>query len=304
MQPIRYIYNFLLLGRPNLLAGPWLAYAVGTAIAWHETGALNISSALWGLLVLTSLQLMGNYINEVSDLTTDRINTARTRFSGGSGLLVSGTLPHSAAWLGAALFTIIGIAVTAGLFASGTINSGGIAIVLLAAFGAYSYSAAPLRLSYRGSGEITVAAIGALLTPLWAHHLQTGRISIVLIGACIPYGVLIVSMLLGVELPDYEADRTAGKRNLVVRLGPQRSARLYMWLMVAGYLGPLLVIGWGLPWQVVAAQYLTLPLAIWSARAWASGHSRRERVEPILYLTIAVPISVAALELGAFLIIV
>ena len=39
--------------------------------------------------------------------------------------------------------------------------------------------------------------------------------------------LLQVAMLLAIEFPDAEGDRAVGKRTLLVRLGVERTARLY-----------------------------------------------------------------------------
>jgi 1,4-dihydroxy-2-naphthoate octaprenyltransferase len=72
-------------------------------------------------------------------------------------------------------------------------------------------------------------------------------------------------MLLAVEFPDASADREAGKRNLVVRLGPALAARLYLTLLLLAFaLLPLLWMA-GLPRLVIGALAALSPLGLWQA---------------------------------------
>ena len=65
-------------------------------------------------------------------------------------------------------------------------------------------------------------------------------------------GILIATVLWSNEFPDYEADRRANKRNLVVRLGRARARVVYAWLVS---LAELAVIGVALylrsPWMLL-----------------------------------------------------
>jgi 1,4-dihydroxy-2-naphthoate octaprenyltransferase len=100
-------------------------------------------------------------------------------------------------------------------------------------FCAYFDTGAPLRLACRGLGEAAVALCYGPLIFAGTVIVQRHEIPLTLLTPSIPLGILIGAFLWICEFPDYRADRLAGKRNLVVRLGPRRASSLFF----AGFAG-------------------------------------------------------------------
>ncbi len=107
---------------------------------------------------------------------------------------------------------------------------------------AFFYHAGPLRLAYRGWGESAVALCYGPLIATGTNLVQRGRISMDVVLASLPLGLLIAAFLWINQFPDYRADRAAGKRNLVVRLGRERASTGFALLVAAA-----LLLGLGLP---------------------------------------------------------
>jgi 1,4-dihydroxy-2-naphthoate octaprenyltransferase len=116
---------------------------------------------------------------------------------------------------------------------------------------AFGYHAAPVRLSYRGLGELAVAFCYGPLVVVGTYLVQRGRTQTRVVGASLPLGLLIAAFLIVNEFPDARADAGAGKRTLVVRLGPRRSTRLF-----AGVIGMAFAL-------TVALPLLGAPAGIW-----------------------------------------
>jgi 1,4-dihydroxy-2-naphthoate octaprenyltransferase len=134
----------------------------------------------------------------------------------------------------------------------------------------------PLRLMARGIGEITAAMVVSLLTPLVAYSLQTGSVSPLILITCLPAVAMQLAMLLTIEFPDYEADRVSGKRNLVVRLGPARSARLFYLFVVAAFVLAGLGVAGGVPLLAGLLPLAALPpalLQMWLVRSVVRGNT-------------------------------
>src|SRR5512139_3915247 len=94
----RKIWAFVKLTRPMFLGGAVLLYLLGAALAWTQGAAINWARLLLGQLLVTSIQLTTHYANEYYDYDVDAaIGSARTPFSGGSGVLVTGQLDRSVA---------------------------------------------------------------------------------------------------------------------------------------------------------------------------------------------------------------
>lgn len=68
-----------------------MLYALGAAAAVQMGITINWAVYLLGQVVVTSIQLMGQYLNEYYDKEVDRLTANnRTWFSGGSGALSAG----------------------------------------------------------------------------------------------------------------------------------------------------------------------------------------------------------------------
>lgn len=204
----------------------WLAYTLGALAAVSPAqGALWNRSAYWlGYGALFGLKVATVFNNERFDFESDRINQQAGAFNGGSRVLVDGSLAASQLRAGMIVMLIAG-----GLCALAAVGSAASAaaavVVLVAGTAALGYTTPPLRLSWRGWGEIDVAVTHSLAVILWGFVLQGGHWADPLPWALsLPLGLAILPAILLSSLPDRQADRAAGKRTLAVRFGA-RSAR-------------------------------------------------------------------------------
>jgi 1,4-dihydroxy-2-naphthoate polyprenyltransferase len=249
-------------------------HTLGVAMAYSVGWKVDLGALVWGQLTVTTIQLMTHYSNEYFDLAADRANATPTRWAGGSRVLPEGRLAPHVALAAAMVLAIaaVGCALVLGLLVRPGPASFVFALALLVL--AWSYSGPPLRLEARGLGELTTALIVPVGVPLLGYYLQTGVIDPLLILVVIPLGLLQFCMLLLIEFPDLIGDAAAGKRTLVVRLGAERAAGLYLAVLIMTY-GLIPMLGtFGFPWKLALADALGLPVAIWLAlqmlqRAWA-----------------------------------
>jgi 1,4-dihydroxy-2-naphthoate octaprenyltransferase len=205
-----------------------------------------------------------NLINDLyDDLSgTDRINHYYSPFNGGSRVLQEGLITRDIC-IKAVVFCFTVGTVCALLLAS---SGGGWEIILLGIAGlfcAYFYSAPPLRLAGTALGEAMVGfAFGPLLVVGTVRAL-TGYFIKEAFFLSLPIGFLITAVIFINEFPDYQADQVTGKKNLVVRMGKERSIRCFALLLMSAYLLMLLnLILLELP-QYLIIFVLTLPLAWW-----------------------------------------
>jgi 1,4-dihydroxy-2-naphthoate octaprenyltransferase len=120
--------------------------------------------------------------------------------------------------------------------------------------------------------------------------------------AIIPLVVLQVNMMLMLHLPDEAGDRAAGKRTLVVRLGPARAVQLHNLLLVANYLSLPLLLQAGTHPLVVAGLLALAPVALWQAWKLARGAWREPaRWNGLAFWAIALSVGSAAAEGVAYL---
>ncbi len=271
---LRRLRSFARLTRPAFLAGGFLGGGLGTAMAAYErAGAVDWGGYALAQLAITSFQLMTQYANEFFDREGDALSV-RTRFSGGSGVLVDGSLAPQVA-LGAALACLgLGAASGAALAACGLAAAAACAVPICAL--AWAYSAPPLRLSGRGLGELNTALVVAVLVPLCAFAAQGRPLDGRALLGTLPGAAAMFAMMLAVEYPDVAADTASGKRNLVVRLG-ERGAKAPAYAAVAAVyaaVGTALLAG--APAALGAFELLSLAPAILLWRALARRRDGRD----------------------------
>lgn len=296
---MRFMIALLRLGRPLFLGGGFLLYALGAAIAaWHGHAIDGTRYAL-GQAAITAFQLMTHYANDYFDYDADLANQTPTRWSGGSRVLVADQLPRGVALAAALVLAVLGFGVTAVI---ARVAGAWAASTLIATFAlAWAYSAPPLRLCARGLGELTTAIVVTGLVPWLAFYLQAPAVRGVetLVVAVVPLAALQFAMLLAIELPDAAGDAATGKRTLVVRLGAERGARLYVLATAAAFLW--LPVGYllGLPGRAVVAALVPAPLAVWRI-ARSAEHRDPAAFERLTLSSVLLLVATASATLIAF----
>ena len=222
---------WLLETRPQFLLLSVVLVLLGTAIAWHE-GCFDL---LKFVLTLTGLVLAHSSVNILNDYFDYKsgidLETNRTPFSGGSGILPNGLLkPKSVYIYGIGCLTAalaIGIYLT---FISGWQL---LPLILLGGPVIYFYTS---HLTKWLVGEFWAGLGLGMLPVLGTYFVQTGRYSIEVFVASLAPGFLTANLLFLNEFPDMEADKKGGRYNLVIALGPKNASRLYAGLVLLTYL--------------------------------------------------------------------
>jgi 1,4-dihydroxy-2-naphthoate octaprenyltransferase len=145
----------------------------------------------------------------------------------------------------------------------------------LGLFGAlcgWFYTAKPVKLVYRGLGELAIALCCGALTVVSGYYLQANRFDRALIPLSVALAGSILNVILINEFADRRTDALSGKRTMLVRLGPEKAARLYranqVWSLAAAALAPL----FGVPWYAAL-----LALAMATPVAWRNRRRTLER---------------------------
>lgn len=196
----------------------WAAYALGAVAAqgaWQQVEP----RAFWlGLLAMFLLEAAAIFTNERCDFETDRRNRHYGPFTGGARVLVDGSLTRRELRIGTWIAgTLAAVAAVTALHAHPLLLAG----FLVAGVLAIGYTLPPLKLSWRGLGELDVAITHSLLPILLGWLLQQGAATDPmpwLLGLPLLLSIAPAIMLAGV--PDRAADGAAGKRTLAVRLAP------------------------------------------------------------------------------------
>ena len=129
------------------------------------------------------------------------------------------------------------------------------------------YTAPPLKLVYRGLGEIAVAVGFGPLMLLGAYVVQTGgTLAWEPFVASIPIALLVMLILYVNEIPDRRGDARAGKRTLPVRLSRETIITGYEVAAAAAYVALVAGVVLGILPVPTLLMLLTIPLAIQVSR--------------------------------------
>ncbi|WP_244163161.1 prenyltransferase [Paenibacillus pectinilyticus] len=206
------------------------------AIVWNDT----FHPLLFVLTFIGSIaaHLFSNMINDLWDfrngIDTAEKETAST-IATNSGFLANGTIPERTFSL--LTWSLFALALICGLILS--VTSGWLVLVFggLGALIAYFYVAPPIKFGYRGKGysEIAILLSFGILPTLGSYYVQTMTIDYRPILLSLPVGLLTTLILFNHHFLHWQADRTAGKRTLVVVWGEKRALVFSKFLFVLSY---------------------------------------------------------------------
>ncbi|MDH4228079.1 MAG: 1,4-dihydroxy-2-naphthoate octaprenyltransferase [Deltaproteobacteria bacterium] len=285
---MRSVKTYFLASRPGFFTGVIMPVALGSAYAWHKGVEADYFSFVLALMAAVLYHAGVNTLNDYSDFknNSDNINTKRVfPFTGGSRMIQTGKMtPTETLMLSAACFTI-GSAI--GLY---LVYLKGILLLYIGIFGLLScifYNVPPLFLAGRGLGELLVGLNFGTLTVAGSYYVQTSTLSWDVILVSLPLGFLITAILYINEFPDYEADKAAGKRNIVVRMGPEKGRWGFILIIGGAYLSLVLSVILGyLPLLTLAALVAAVP-AVYAAQGLMRHFSDSMLLRPSLQATIA-----------------
>lgn len=248
-----------------------MAWAAG-----HPLNGLHFSLVVIGV---TFNHFGLNLVDDVLDYrhTVDlQAGGEKNFFTGGSGVLPEGLLKDYQMLTAASLF--FAATVVIGIYLAWAC---GWPVLVFGVFGmacSIFYTAPPIRFGYRGFGELGLLVNFGPVIVLGAYFVQARTLAIEPFIASLVPGLLMASMILINEIPDYEADRRGGKWNLVARFGRKTGALLYgaclacacgilVLSSVAGVLSPFALLGLvSLPFAAkslaVLRRHLNDPLAM------------------------------------------
>jgi len=214
--------------RAPFLSATFVPVLLGLAVA-ARVGLLDAVTAAITLAAAVSIHLGLNVANDVFDTLqgADDANKTPTRFSGGSRVLQQALVTIRQMSLLAAgcygLAAVLGIVL---LFLRGSVEL--VALGLVGLFISLAYTAPPMRLAYRGLGEVAAAIGFGPVMLLGTYVVQSrGVLSSEAALLSAPVALLVAMILYVNEVPDRAGDAEAGKRTLPVRWSRRAVIRGY-----------------------------------------------------------------------------
>ena len=248
------VQAWFLACRPKTLSVSLSPVLVGTAIAWHDSGALLWLPLLAAALGAGFIQIGTNLFNDVGDFlrgtdTPDRLGPKRAT---AEGWLSVGRVKLGA-WLAFAFAFLCGIYL---------VRHGGwpiVAIGLASLAAGWAYTGGPKPIAYGPLGELFVFLFFGLVAVGGSYYLQTLGLSPAALTAAALVGIHAAAVITVNNYRDLDGDARNGKNTLAVRLGRPATRRIYAGEMLLPYaLLPLLGAELG---ALAALPLLSLPLA-------------------------------------------
>ena len=228
--PVSALRAWALAARPHTLMIGVNPVLVGCALAWAETGRIDIVLMLLSMLGALLLQTGTNLDNDVSDFQrgTDRAGRLGLPRATALGLLTPRQV-RSASRACFALATVFGLVLA---------WRGGWPILIAgvaSALAAMAYSGGPRPISYTPFGDFVVWFFFGLVAVGGTYYLQTMSSSPGVLVAATMVGLQATAVLVVNNYRDLDPDTQVGKRTLAVCLGRAFTRWEYAVLMLAPF---------------------------------------------------------------------
>ncbi len=300
---MRKVKLYIMATRPPFFTASVVPFLIGTAMAWSWYGRFSPVDFILTLIGVVALHAGANSSNDYFDWLngTDRINkTFAFPFTGGSRMIPEGLITPEE--MKKVFITSYAISLVAGIL---LFLRHGLVVLVLGLIGlvsGYFYTATPLFLAGKGIGEFLIGLNFGVLITLGSFYVQTDTVSWKPVAASIPISLLVTLILWINQFQDSEADRQAGKRHLVVRLGLERASRVYAFLLYLSYLSVLVGVAVNaLPvWSLLV--FITLPLAIRTIRIVRENYNSFQELTPANAGTIKLHLNIGLLIAVSFVI--
>jgi 1,4-dihydroxy-2-naphthoate polyprenyltransferase len=263
--------------RIRFLLASVIAVTNGLAIAYWKYAAIDPLYAILtyiGVVFLhASVDLLNDYWDHKRGIDSA---TKRTKFSGGTGVLPENLLTPRAVYIAGIIFLVLGASIGAYFVAIRGIT---IAVILsFAVVAIYFYST---RIVNAGLGELFVAIKGAMIV-LGTLYVQNAVLepTALYVGAII--GILSATVLFINSFPDYEADRSKGRRTLVIMLGRKTASAIFPIFIIAAY--ALIAVGIFLGFTKIYSLicFVSIPFAIKSVLQLRKEPESTEKIVPAM----------------------
>ncbi|HEX5186390.1 MAG TPA: prenyltransferase [Nitrososphaeraceae archaeon] len=233
----------------------------GILYSYLTYNSFNVFDALLTYIGVIFLHASVDILNDYWDYKRgiDTI-TKRTPFSGGTGVLPDKKLNPSSVYKAGIFCLLIGMII--GIYF--VLQSGILVAIILsiAVISIYFYSTTVVNI---GLGETLVAVKGTMIV-VGSAYVQSGIIdnSVTFLGIII--GLLSSIILFIASLPDYVADKSKGRRTLIIIVGKDRVTKIYTLLIGSIYclLAIGILIGY-LPFYSIIT-FTSIPFAIKSIK--------------------------------------
>ncbi|MBS3926562.1 MAG: prenyltransferase [Nitrosarchaeum sp.] len=216
--------------RVKFLLASVIAVSLGLAIHWNQHYTIDLFDAFLtfaGVMALhASVDLLNDYWDYKRGIDTA---TKRTKMSGGTGVLPEGLLKPSSVYRVGIGFLILGSII--GFY---FVFTDGIIIAAILGFAILSIYFYSTKIVDSGLAEFFVAVKGTMIV-LGTFFIQSNQITIESILGGIVVGVLSSLVLFITSFPDHDADKSKGRKTLVIAVGKKRATSIFWGFPLISY---------------------------------------------------------------------
>ncbi len=243
--------------RVRFLLASVIAVSLGLALNWRQNFSIDPLDAILIFAGVMALHASVDLLNDFWDFKRGiDTKTKRTKMSGGTGVLPEGLLKPSSVYRAGIAFLIIG-SVIGGYF----VITDGIIIGIILGFAILSIYFYSTKIVDSGLGEFFVAVKGSLIV-IGTYYIQSGQITIESILGGIVVGVLSSLVLFIASFPDHDADKSKGRKSLVISVGKEKAAKLFWIFPLVSYFAIIIGVSTNLFPLMSLITLLSIPLMI------------------------------------------
>jgi len=283
--------------RVRFLLASVIAVSVGLALNWQQNSSIDLLDAILTFAGVMALHASVDLLNDFWDFKRGiDTKTKRTKMSGGTGVLPEGLLKPSSVYRAGIGFLLIG-----SVIGSYFVVTDGIIIGIILGFAILSIYFYSTKIVDSGLGEFFVAVKGSMIV-IGAYFIQSGQITIESILGGIVVGVLSSLVLFIASFPDHDADKSQGRKSLVIAVGKEKAAKLFWIFPLVSYFTIIIGVSANLFPLISLITFLTIPLMIKSGLGLRKNFDSIENLVPFMSSTLMFSRITGALFVVSFLI--
>jgi len=267
--------------RIRFLLASVIAVSVGLALNWWQNSSIDLLDALLTFAGVMALHASVDLLNDFWDFKRGiDTKTKRTKMSGGTGVLPEGLLKPSSVYRAGIMFLFIG-----SLIGAYFVITDGILIAVILGFAILSIYFYSTKIVDSGLGEFFVAVKGSMIV-IGTFFIQSGQINVESILGGIIVGSLSALVLFIASFPDHDADKSKGRKTLVITAGKEKASKLFWIFPLISYSVIILGISSSLFPLSSLISFLGMPLMIKSGLGLQKNYNNVENLVPFMSSTL------------------
>ncbi len=283
--------------RIRFLLASVIAVSVGLALNWWQNSSIDLLDMLLTFAGVMALHASVDLLNDFWDFKRGiDTKTKRTKMSGGTGVLPEGLLKPSSVYRAGIAFLIIG-SLIGGYF----VFTDGILIAIILGFAILSIYFYSTKIVDSGLGEFFVAVKGSMIV-IGTFFIQSGQINIESVLGGIVVGSLSALVLFIASFPDHDADKSKGRKTLVIAVGKKKASYLFWAFPIISYGAIIIGVFANLFPLLSLISLFGIPLMIKSGFGLQKNYDAVEGLVPFMSSTLLFGRITGALFVASFLI--